>query len=51
MRIVKDARDRLEWGPPGPPPLLVKIAPDLTEADKVGAPPGGALFLSSISSM
>lgn len=35
MRFVKDARDRMEWGPPGPPPLLVKIAPDLTEEDKV----------------
>ncbi len=24
----------LEWGAAGPPPLLVKIAPDLTDADK-----------------
>ena len=34
VRFVKDARDRLQWGPSGPPPLLVKIAPDLTAADK-----------------
>lgn len=34
MRYVQGARDRLEWGASGPPPLLVKIAPDLTDADK-----------------
>ncbi len=34
VRFVKDARDKMAWGPPGPPPLLVKIAPDLTESDK-----------------
>lgn len=34
LRHVKGTRDRLEWGPRGPPPLVVKIAPDLTEQDK-----------------
>ncbi|GBG00443.1 dihydroorotate dehydrogenase mitochondrial [Raphidocelis subcapitata] len=34
LTFVRDARDGLEWGPGGPPPLLVKIAPDLTESDK-----------------
>jgi hypothetical protein len=32
--FVKTTRDNLDWGPGGPPPLLVKIAPDLTDADK-----------------
>ena len=32
---VKTARDNMQWGANGPPPLLVKIAPDLTTADKV----------------
>lgn len=27
-------RDSMHWGEHGPPPLLVKIAPDLTDADK-----------------
>jgi dihydroorotate dehydrogenase len=27
-------RDRMRWGPIGPPPLVVKIAPDLTDEDK-----------------
>ena len=31
---VKGTRDRMRWGPAGPPPLVVKIAPDLTDADK-----------------
>mmetsp|Transcript_9229 Transcript_9229/g.16241 ORF Transcript_9229/g.16241 Transcript_9229/m.16241 type:complete len:398 (+) Transcript_9229:23-1216(+) len=31
---VKTTRDRMRWGPQGAPPLLVKIAPDLTEQDK-----------------
>lgn len=31
---MKTARDNLDWGPSGPPPLLVKVAPDLTDADK-----------------
>lgn len=34
VKFVKLARDNLDWGPGGPPPLLVKIAPDLTEDDK-----------------
>lgn len=34
MKRVKAARDGLEWGDAGPPPLLVKVAPDLTPADK-----------------
>eukprot|EP00775_Hariotina_reticulata_P012749 gene12749-12878_t len=34
ISFVKTTRDNLDWGPGGPPPLLVKIAPDLTEADK-----------------
>jgi dihydroorotate dehydrogenase len=35
VSFVKTARDNLDWGPSGPPPLLVKVAPDLTDADKV----------------
>jgi dihydroorotate dehydrogenase len=31
---VKTARDNLDWGPGGPPPLLVKVAPDLSDVDK-----------------
>uniref|UniRef100_A0A7S3QMM7 Dihydroorotate dehydrogenase (quinone), mitochondrial n=1 Tax=Dunaliella tertiolecta TaxID=3047 RepID=A0A7S3QMM7_DUNTE len=31
---VKGTRDRMRWGPSGPPPLVVKIAPDLTQEDK-----------------
>ena len=43
VKAVKAARDQMKWtkttssphgGHTGPPPLLVKIAPDLTEADK-----------------
>lgn len=34
LTFVKSTRDNLDWGPGGPPPLLVKIAPDLTDADK-----------------
>lgn len=34
VKAVKVARDGMAWGPAGPPPLLVKIAPDLTAADK-----------------
>lgn len=34
ISFVKTARDNLDWGPSGPPPLLVKVAPDLTDADK-----------------
>jgi len=35
VKQVKGTRDRMRWGPKGPPPLLVKIAPDLTEVDKI----------------
>lgn len=35
MRAVKNARDEMSWGEHGPPPLLVKMAPDLTQADKI----------------
>jgi len=34
VRRVRAARDDMRWGEAGPPPILVKIAPDLTEADK-----------------
>jgi dihydroorotate dehydrogenase len=34
VSFVKTARDNLDWGPAGPPPLLVKVAPDLTDSDK-----------------
>ena len=33
---MKQTRDGMKWGPAGPPPLLVKIAPDLTDADMKG---------------
>ncbi|KAL4429217.1 hypothetical protein ABPG77_010196 [Micractinium sp. CCAP 211/92] len=33
VRRVKQTRDGMKWDARGPPPLLVKIAPDLTEAD------------------
>eukprot|EP00210_Caulerpa_lentillifera_P001792 g1722.t1 len=31
---IRKARDEMKWSKQGPPPLLVKIAPDLTEQDK-----------------
>jgi dihydroorotate dehydrogenase len=34
LSFVKAARDNLDWGPGGAPPLLVKVAPDLGEGDK-----------------
>ncbi|KAG1679447.1 hypothetical protein FOA52_007739 [Chlamydomonas sp. UWO 241] len=34
VKQVMDTRARMRWGLSGPPPLLVKIAPDLTESDK-----------------
>jgi len=34
VKRVKNTRDQMQWGPRGPPPLLIKIAPDLTDADK-----------------
>lgn len=30
---VQAARDEMQWGEEGPPPLLVKIAPDLSKDD------------------
>ena len=30
---VQAARDEMQWGDEGPPPLLVKIAPDLSKED------------------
>ena len=33
IKSVKKARDAFTWGQSGPPPLLVKIAPDLTADD------------------
>lgn len=30
---VQGARDEMQWGEEGPPPLLVKIAPDLSKED------------------
>lgn len=35
VKAVKSARDEMSWGEHGPPPLLVKMAPDLAQADKV----------------
>ena len=34
MRAAQQARDERKWGAAGPPPILVKIAPDLTAEDK-----------------
>eukprot|EP00877_Chromochloris_zofingiensis_P008775 jgi/Chrzof1/4150/Cz14g00280.t1 len=34
VKFVQNARSNLEWGPGGAPPVLVKIAPDLTDTDK-----------------
>ncbi|RDY03111.1 Dihydroorotate dehydrogenase (quinone), mitochondrial [Mucuna pruriens] len=31
--VKKAARDEMQWGEEGPPPLLVKIAPDLSKED------------------
>ncbi|XP_078176575.1 pyrimidine d [Carex rostrata] len=33
VKRVQEARDEMQWGEEGPPPLLVKIAPDLTKED------------------
>ncbi|KAL0558385.1 hypothetical protein IC582_002947 [Cucumis melo] len=33
VRKVQEARDEMQWGEEGPPPLLVKIAPDLSKED------------------
>lgn len=34
VKRVKSTRDGMPWGPKGAPPLLVKIAPDLTAAER-----------------
>ena len=34
VKRVKSTRDSMSWGAAGPPPLLVKVAPDITDADK-----------------
>jgi len=34
VRRVRAARDAMAWGEQGPPPLLVKIAPDLSREDQ-----------------
>lgn len=34
VKKVKATRDGMPWSAAGPPPLLVKIAPDITDADK-----------------
>ncbi|RWW17544.1 hypothetical protein GW17_00018532 [Ensete ventricosum] len=31
--IVQAARDEMQWAEEGPPPLVVKIAPDLSKED------------------
>ncbi|CAN6689675.1 unnamed protein product [Malus baccata var. baccata] len=33
VKQVQGARDEMQWGEEGPPPLLVKIAPDLSKED------------------
>ncbi|KAK9115524.1 hypothetical protein Sjap_014471 [Stephania japonica] len=33
IKKVQAARDEMQWGEEGPPPLLVKIAPDLSKQD------------------
>ncbi|XP_051220058.1 dihydroorotate dehydrogenase (quinone), mitochondrial [Lolium perenne] len=33
VKKVHDARDEMQWAEDGPPPLLVKIAPDLSKED------------------
>ncbi|KAL6970143.1 dihydroorotate dehydrogenase (quinone) [Sarracenia purpurea var. burkii] len=33
FQLVQAARDEMQWGEEGPPPLLVKIAPDLSKQD------------------
>ncbi|KAI4367498.1 hypothetical protein MLD38_023232 [Melastoma candidum] len=33
VKKVQAARDEMQWGVEGPPPLLVKIAPDLSKED------------------
>ena len=33
VKKVQAARDEMQWGDDGPPPLLVKIAPDLSRGE------------------
>lgn len=33
VKKVQAARDEMQWGDEGPPPLLVKIAPDLSRGE------------------
>jgi dihydroorotate dehydrogenase len=42
---VLGARDEIQWGEAGPPPLLVKIAPDLSKQDLTDIAVVGLLFL------
>jgi dihydroorotate dehydrogenase len=42
---VLAARDEMQWGEAGPPPLLVKIAPDLSKQDLSDIAAVGLLFL------
>lgn len=46
---VQAARDEMQWGDEGPPPLLVKIAPDLSKQDleDIAAVLKNALFFFS----
>jgi dihydroorotate dehydrogenase len=39
------ARDEMQWGEAGPPPLLVKIAPELSKQDLTDIAAVGLLFL------
>lgn len=34
VKQVSETRARMRWSPSDPPPLLIKIAPDLTDSDK-----------------
>jgi dihydroorotate dehydrogenase len=42
---VLGAHDEMQWGEPGPPPLLVKIAPELSKQDLTDIAAVGLLFL------
>ncbi|MCO5564490.1 hypothetical protein L7F22_018151 [Adiantum nelumboides] len=49
VKKVLAARDEMQWGEKGPPPLLVKIAPDLSKQDRADiAAVVIALFLTLI---
>jgi dihydroorotate dehydrogenase len=45
IKKVLAARDEMQWGEAGPPPLLVKIAPDLSKQDLSDIAAVGLLFL------